>query len=105
MSRLANHRTVPTDRGERRKTRYKALHEHNPAGSKLARRIAKVILRKQRAIEKRTTQEPETPKPRSKQISYERALVLAAKNHLHFQRTSRQGTEHDENTKRRPARR
>lgn len=80
MSRLANHRPTSSNRNQLRKTRYGAIHEDNPAGSKVARRFAKVILKRQRAIEKRTQKEPDTPKPRSKDISYERALVVRKKH-------------------------
>lgn len=88
MSRLANHRPVTGQRNTVRKTRAHAIHEHNPSGSKIARRIAKVILKRQRAIEKRSNPEPETKKPRSVDIGYERALVVAKKHASHFERSS-----------------
>jgi len=86
MSRLANHRPVSKTRNTKRKTRFGAIHEDNPAGSKFARRVAKVILRRQRAIEKRTMKEPDTMKPKSADISYERANVVIAKHATLFNR-------------------
>ncbi len=64
MSRLANHRPTSGERNQLAKTRYGAIHEDNPAGSKLARRFAKVILRKRK--------EP----TKSRDLSYSRAFVV-----------------------------
>ena len=80
----ANHRPISKQRNQLAKTRYGAIHEHNPAGSKRARRFAKVILRRQRAIEKRTMKEPDTMKPQSADISFERANVVIAKHAVLF---------------------
>lgn len=43
MKRHANRRPTPgyDDRPDRAKTRYRAVHEHNPPGTKLLRRVHK----------------------------------------------------------------
>lgn len=54
-------------RNRKRKTRSLAIHEHNEPGSKQVRRYAKAILRRKKE---------KTP---SKNLSFERALVVLAK--------------------------